>query len=108
MASGAATGELWQRRVLDDTLHEGHALVVADFDGDGHDEIIAGWRAGGGGLRLYRAADAEGERFEKTDLDPGMPAKGAVAVDLNGDGRLDLVVNAGRTNKLVWYENRKQ
>jgi len=94
----------WDRRVLDDTLNEGHALVVADFDGDGVDEIIAGWRAGGGGLRLYRPADAKGERFTKSDLDPGMPAEGAVAADINGDGRLDLVVVAGRANKLVWYE----
>jgi hypothetical protein len=103
-SAGGNVGGGWDRRVLDDTLNEGHALVVADFDGDGVDEIIAGWRAGGGGLRLYRPADAKGERCTKSDLDPGMPAEGAVAADINGDGRLDLVVVAGRANKLVWYE----
>ena len=55
---------LWQRHVIDDTLHEGHALVTADFDGDGQDEIVAGWRAGGGGLRLYKATDATGREFK--------------------------------------------
>jgi len=104
----AAADGPWQRRVLDDTLQEGHALVVADFDGDGADEIVAGWRAGGGGLSLYDPADAAGGRFTKIPLDRGIAAEGAVAADLNLDGRLDLVVIAGRSNNLAWYENRAE
>ena len=69
------------------------------------DEIVAGWRAGGGGLRLYKATDATGREFKAIDIDPGMPAEGAVAADINGDGKLDLVVIGGRKNQLVWYEN---
>ena len=99
-------GELWQRRVLDETLSEGHALVVADFDGDGQDEIVAGWRGAGGGLRLYDPVDAEGTGFRKIDLDHGITVEGAVAADINADGRLDLVVIAGRSNNLAWYENK--
>ncbi|MHC4179500.1 MAG: FG-GAP repeat domain-containing protein [Planctomycetota bacterium] len=95
----------WRRRVLDDTLVEGHALVVADFDGDGADEIVAGWRAGGGGLSLYDPADADGRRFTKVPLDRGIAAEGAVAADMDLDGGLDLVVIAGRSNNLAWYEN---
>ncbi|MGA2034172.1 MAG: VCBS repeat-containing protein [Thermoguttaceae bacterium] len=92
---------LWQRQVIDDTLQEGHALVTADFDGDGQDEIVAGWRAGGGGLRLYKATDATGREFKSYDLDPGMPAEGAVAADINGDGKPDLVVIGGRPRRRV-------
>jgi len=95
----------WQRHVLDDTLSEGHALVVADFDGDGADEIVAGWRAAGGGLALYDPADATGDRFTKMDLDRGITVEGAVAADLNLNGKPDVVVIASRSNKLVWYEN---
>lgn len=96
----------WQRRVLDDTLSEGHALVVADFDGDGVDEIIAGWRGAPGGLRLYDPRDDRGSDFQTLPLDQGIAVEGAAAADLNGDGRLDLVALGGRTNNLVWYENR--
>jgi hypothetical protein len=66
------------------TLQEGHALVTADFDGNGQDQIVAGWRAGGGGLRLYKAMDAMGREFKS--YDPGMPAEGEVAADIKGDG----------------------
>ena len=98
-------GRTWSRRVLDDTLSEGHALVVADFDGDGLDEIVAGWRRDGGGLRLYDPADATGDRYATVDLDRGITVEGAVAADLNLNGKLDLVVIASRSNNLVWYEN---
>jgi len=101
----AKEGDLWQRHVIDDTLHEGHALVVSDFGGDGQDEIVAGWRAGGGGLRLYKATDSTGAHFQAYDIDPAMPAEGAVAADINGDGKPDLVAIGGRTNQLAWYEN---
>ena len=92
--------------VLDDTLREGHALVVADWDQDGVDEIVAGWRGGDGGLRLYDPLDDHGSGFRTIAIDQGLAVEGAVAADMNGDGRLDLVVIAGRTNNLVWYENR--
>jgi len=99
------SGRPWKRRVLDDTLSEGHALVVADFDGDGADEIVAGWRRGDGGLRLYDPADTAGDRFTTTELDRGITVEGAVAADINLNGKPDLVVIAGRSNNLVWYEN---
>lgn len=102
----AASGGPWQRNVLDSTLNEGHALAVADFDGDGMDEIVAGWRAGGGGLVLYDPQDASGQKFTKIVLDPKAPVEGVAIADLNGDGRLDIVALAGRINKLMWYENR--
>jgi hypothetical protein len=103
--SPAKDGGLWQRHVIDDSLSEGHALVTGDFDGDGQDEIVAGWRGSGGGLRLYKASDATGQHFKSIVIDPTVPAEGAVAADINGDGRLDLVVIAGRANHLAWYEN---
>jgi hypothetical protein len=98
----------WKRHVLDDTLREGHALVVADFDGDGTDEIVAGWRRDGGGLRLYDPADASGRRFTKVEIDSGITVEGAVAADINLDGKPDLVAIASRSNNLVWYKNRSR
>ncbi len=38
--------KLGPRTVIDSTLKEGHALWVADVDGDGDDEVFAGYRGG--------------------------------------------------------------
>ena len=94
----------WQRHVLDTTLNEGHAVAVADFDGDGVDEIVVGWRAAGGGLILFHRADSSAQQFARFEIERGVAAECAVAADLNGDGKLDLVVSAGGNNKLLWYQ----
>jgi len=99
-------GKAYDRVLLDDELNEGHALLAADFDGDGLDEIVAGWRGAGGGLVLYDPADASGRTWNRHVLDQKIAVEGAVAADLNADGRLDLVVIAGRSKVLAWYENR--
>ncbi len=95
----------WKRHLLDDTLREGHALVAADLDGDGEDEIVAGWRGGEGGLALYDRLPGTAVAYRKTVIDSGITIEGAVAADINGNGRVDLVAIAGRTGLVVWYEN---
>lgn len=97
--------EGWTRRVLDNSLSEGHALVAADFDADGQEEIVAGWRGKGGGLAMFHLAP-DGTSFRRIELDKGIAVESAVAADLNGDGKLDIVVGAGRSNKVAWYENQ--
>ena len=101
----ASTG--WgERNVIDDSLQDGHSLVVADFNGDGLEEIAAGYRAEGANLYLYTADDAEGDSWKRHTLDAGgMGAAGCAVGDLNGDGRVDLACIGARTANIKWYEN---
>jgi hypothetical protein len=96
----------WQRHVIDSTLADGHALAAVDLDGDGRDEIVAGFRGPGGSVWIYRARDAAGREWARTTLDPGgMAAANCIAADINGDGRADLACIDN--HRLKWYANSR-
>ncbi len=96
----------WRRLVVDDSLVEGHALEVADLDGDGLQEIIAGFRGKGRSVYVYWAENALGTRWTRRVVDAGgMAAAGCAVADLNGDGRPDIACAGAATANLKWYEN---
>jgi hypothetical protein len=96
----------WQRRVIDASIVDGHTIWTADLNGDGNDEIIAGFRGGSHGVFVYYADDATGDHWSKRVLDDGGMAAAACAVaDLNGDGRMDIACIGSATANLKWYEN---
>jgi hypothetical protein len=98
-------GELWNRHPIDDSFRDGHALVCADFDGDGNDEIVAGFRGPGTSLYVYSAADASALNWERQTLDTEMAASGITVADINDDGRPDVVTIGASTGNVKWYEN---
>lgn len=64
-------GRQWRRHVLEDAMINGHALAVGDLNGDGRDEIIAGFRGQGCQLYIFTADDPSGEHWTKHILDAG-------------------------------------
>ncbi|HWE38959.1 MAG TPA: VCBS repeat-containing protein [Isosphaeraceae bacterium] len=90
------------RAVPDDTLDDGHALWVADFDGDGDDEILAGHRG-----RDARVSAFDFERASKTwtrtVVDRAITAQDLRGGDLDGDGTPDAVAIGGKSHNIVWY-----
>jgi len=97
-------GELWSRYVIDDSFLDGHALAVADLDGDENDEIVAGFRGEGTSLHVY-TADAAGTKWTRQTLDSNMAAACVVIADINQDGRPDVVAIGASSGNVVWYEN---
>jgi hypothetical protein len=99
----------WQRRVIFSELTEGHEICVGDFNGDDRDDIVAGDRARGkiSSAHVFYSQDAQGTNWSHDILDPmGMSASGCQVSDINGDGRLDVVMIGGATHNIKWYENR--
>jgi len=90
--------------VIDTALVDGHTILTADFNGDGLDEIVAGYRGTGRSVYLYSLA---GEHWTRQTIDDaGMAAAACAAADLNQDGRVDIVCIGSATQNLKWYENR--
>ncbi len=93
----------WQREVIDDSLVDGHTIVTVDLDGDGVDEIVAGFRGKPQRVYIYRF---DNKSWNRQTLDDGdMSAAACAVADLNGDGRPDIACIGSATHNLKWYEN---
>ena len=99
-------GPAWKKHVIDAELRDPHALAVGDFDDDG-DLDVATASFGAKLVRWYEN-DAKGS-FTAHDIDTTnrQEAYDLKAVDLNGDGRLDLILAGRETRNAVWYRNQK-
>ena len=96
----------WARTVIDSELTGGHALGWADFDGDGDEELAAGWRDQKPGLAIY-SIDKDGTLRGKMMVDEGGMATEDLAIaDLNADKKPDIVASgrATRNVKIYWNE----
>ena len=100
----------WSRTLLTDALNQGHALGVGDFNADGREDVAVGWRnpdaEGHVGVKIFfQKADGSWENpfWVARDL---VAAEDLKVTDLNGDGRLDLVVAGRSTKNLVIFWNR--
>jgi len=100
---------VWSKTTIESALTEGHAIGWADFDGDGNDELVAGWRgAPKPGVAIY-VVDREGALKSKTVVDDGgMATEDLIVGDFNGDKTPDIVA-AGRSTrniKIYWNETK--
>jgi hypothetical protein len=104
----------WEEHLIDDSWSQPHCLLWADLDGDGQKELITGKRiyAHNGSdpgadeppcLYYYKWNRAKSE-FTRYTIDHGH-AGGGLQIrlgDINGDGRLDVVV-AGKSGTYVLH-----
>lgn len=111
----------WQQHTIDETWSQAHALVLADLDGDGEEELVAGkclWAHDGGdpgaaeppAIYYYKWHRAERTFTRHTIAAPGEGIalnRQFAVVDLNKDGRPDLVAPSKRALWVLFNEGPK-
>ena len=101
------------RTVLDEQLKEGHALAAADLLGLGHDQVVAGWRVPNAenkvGIKLYVPQGGSNTKWDSFWIDDnGMAAEDLQVLDMNADGKPDIVASGRATKNLKIYWNRSE
>jgi len=97
-------GKTWTRQVIEDGMTNGHALAVGDLNGDGRDEIVAGFRGTGFQLYIFQAADEAGRTWTRHVLDDGgMAAADCKIADFFGDGRPAVACSGASTKNVKIY-----
>ncbi len=115
-----AADALWNRTVIAEPLQWGHAVWCANLDDDGDEELIIGQRDAnkpgtsaprGPGVFVFDPKPGKGPgslSFERHTVDDGgMGCEDALAADLDGDGRLDIVAGGRSTHNVKIYWNRQ-
>jgi len=96
----------WVRRVIDRGYELAHGFALADFDGDGGDEIVVSDSRGKGGVFIYDSPGGDGREWQRSTIDETDMAAGACeARDMTGDNRVDLVCAGFPTRNVKLYVN---
>ncbi len=98
----------WDEHVLRDDLYCPHTVQIADFDGDGRPDIYVAEMGLGvnddDARHIVFLNRGDGE-FEEHLVAQGIPTHEAKAVDVDGDGRIDIVGKSyePHVHVDVWY-----
>ena len=100
-------GDTWQKHVIADPFHYASHAIAADVDGDGELEVLASaWGAEGRLAMFKHRGDPRGPWDMQVLKANWSKASQMIAVDIDGDGRLDVVACAERgSNELRWWRN---
>ncbi|MBN2329770.1 MAG: VCBS repeat-containing protein [Candidatus Omnitrophica bacterium] len=104
-AHASAQKERLQRHVIDDSFVAGHALACADFDQDGDDEVIAGFRGEGHCIYYYDFVKDPEELWRRSKISGDVAVQGLAIADVDDDGWLDFIAAGGSTHNVILYKN---
>lgn len=108
---GKASG--WKRHEIDAEIGETRTIIAADFSRDGKPDLLGTSRTGSTVMWYENSGKPQTEKWKKHIIDDktGGPAHGH-AVDLDGDGDLDVIMaygiafgNEPESHQIAWYEN---
>lgn len=106
---GHGKGVLWFRGPdfeqieIDSEIEYPHSLDLADLNGDGHLDAVTCGKEADGVAKWYESDGAGNFTPHLIGTDQG--SYDTRAVDMDGDGDLDVLIAGHASNNVVWFEN---
>jgi hypothetical protein len=98
-------GDTWVRQVVATGFDDAHWVDTADVDRDGDVDLI-GAAADPGIVAWWRNDGGDPPQWTMRTIDSAFGgARSAVPVDLDRDGRTDILATALADNEIAWYRN---
>ena len=103
--TGAPT-HFWKGAQISNDIEGACAVFAADIDGDGDNDVFSMEFASSGKIRWHENLDGIGTSWSRQAIASGVAKVIAMfAIDLDGDGDVDVLSASLKPNKIEWYEN---
>jgi hypothetical protein len=90
--------------IVDANMIGANAVVAADFDGDGDNDVVAATRDGSGVIKWYEN-DGLGNFVTHIIVQGYNGVQKLFATDMDSDGHIDIVGVNMNTDEVFWYQN---
>jgi len=98
-------GTSWTIHTVDDLFYDPKSMHAGDLDGDGDADLL-GAAFDGHEVRWWENTGGDGSTWVAHSVDSFFDgANSAWAVDMDGDGNLDVAGAAEDLDEIAWYEN---
>ena len=96
----------WRRHTIDSSSKGADGVRLADMNGDGRLDVVTGWEEGGK-IRCYQhPGNAVRERWPMQEVADVLSPEDAVFVDLNRDGRLEIVSSCEGQERQIYVHSQ--
>jgi len=100
-----ATGQSWSKQVLISDFAGSRTVAAGDLDGDGDQDVAAG-AFDAGIISVWKNQEGTPLSWQRTNLVTGFTGAHRVQIiDLNQDGRMDVIGWGYTAGVLAWWEN---
>jgi len=98
-------GTIWTEHVVDEDFDGANSIEAGDIDGDGDLDLL-GTASIGDEVTWWENTDGQGTNWIEHLVDDTINSpRSAQAVDLDGDGDLDVVGAVSTDDDIIWWEN---